>query len=123
MKLNIYKQNYQIVIEYDGSKFVGWQLQKNGKSIQGEIQKVIKQVFGRYFRENITGSGRTDAGVHALGQVAHIYLPSNHPLTSKPPFYIISAFNSFRETLSISQSKGAISKKESLEVKFESFMF
>ena len=53
MKLNIYKQNYQIVIEYDGSKFVGWQLQKNGKSIQGEIQKVIKQVFGIHFRENI----------------------------------------------------------------------
>ena len=46
MKLKIYKQNYQIIIEYDGSKFVGWQIQKNGRSIQGEIQKVIKQVFG-----------------------------------------------------------------------------
>ena len=62
--------NYQIIIEYDGSKFVGWQLQKNGKSIQGEIQKVIKQVFGMHFRENIIGSGRTDAGVHAFGQVS-----------------------------------------------------
>mgnify|MGYP001157178715 FL=1 len=74
MKLNNYKQNYQIIIEYDGSKFVGWQMQKNGKSIQGEIQKVIKKVFGMSFRENIIGSGRTDAGVHALGQSANFYI-------------------------------------------------
>ena len=72
--MNIYKQNYQIIIEYDGSKFVGWQLQKNGKSIQGEIKKSSKQVFGMYFRENITGSGRTDAGVHALGQSANFFI-------------------------------------------------
>ena len=74
MKLNNYKQNYQIIIEYDGSKFVGWQMQKNGKSIQGEIQKAIKKVFGMSFRENIIGSGRTDAGVHALGQSANFYI-------------------------------------------------
>tara|TARA_B100000575_G_C23005384_1_gene579267 strand:+ start:97 stop:870 length:774 start_codon:yes stop_codon:yes gene_type:complete len=74
LKLNNYKQNYQIIIEYDGSKFVGWQMQKNGKSIQGEIQKVIKKVFGMSFRENIIGSGRTDAGVHALGQSANFYI-------------------------------------------------
>ena len=74
MKLSIYKQNYQIIIEYDGSKFVGWQMQKNGRSIQGEIQKVIKQVFGIHFRENIIGSGRTDAGVHALGQSANFFI-------------------------------------------------
>ena len=74
MKLNNYKQNYQIIVEYDGSKFVGWQLQKNGKSIQGEIQKVIKQVFGKHFKNNIIGSGRTDAGVHALGQSANFYI-------------------------------------------------
>ena len=74
MKLSIYKQNYQIIIEYDGSKFVGWQMQKNGRSIQGEIQKVIKQVFGIQFRENIIGSGRTDAGVHAIGQSANFFI-------------------------------------------------
>ena len=62
MKLKIYKQNYQIIVEYDGSKFVGWQMQKNGRSIQAAIQKVIKQVFGMRFKENIIGSGRTDAG-------------------------------------------------------------
>ncbi len=74
MKLKIYKQNYQIIVEYDGSKFVGWQMQKNGRSIQSEIQKVIRLVFGKRFRENITGSGRTDAGVHALGQSANFFI-------------------------------------------------
>ena len=74
MKQNTYKQNYQIIVEYDGSKFVGWQLQKNGKSIQGEIQKAIKLVFGKQFRENIIGSGRTDAGVHALAQSANFFI-------------------------------------------------
>ena len=74
MKRKIYKQNYQIIVEYDGSKFVGWQIQKNGRSIQGEIQKAIKQVFGMHFRENIIGSGRTDAGVHALGQSANFFI-------------------------------------------------
>ena len=74
MKINTHKQNYQIIVEYDGSKFVGWQMQKNGRSIQGEIQKVIKLVFGRHFRDNIIGSGRTDAGVHALGQSANFFI-------------------------------------------------
>ena len=83
MKLNNYKQNYQITIEYDGSKFVGWQMQKNGKSIQGEIQKVIKLVFGIQFRENIIGSGRTDAGVHALGQSANFYIYNGINLNRK----------------------------------------
>ena len=49
-------------------------MQKNGKSIQGEIQKVLKKVFGIHFRENIIGSGRTDAGVHALGQSANFFI-------------------------------------------------
>ena len=74
MKQNTHKQNYQIVVEYDGSKFVGWQIQKNGKSIQGEIQKAIKKVFGIQFKDNLTGSGRTDAGVHALGQSANFFI-------------------------------------------------
>ncbi len=74
MKANIYKKNYQIIVEYDGSKFVGWQMQKNGRSIQGEIQKAIKLVFGKKFKENIIGSGRTDAGVHALGQSANFFI-------------------------------------------------
>ena len=66
----IYK--YQIKIEYDGSKFVGWQYQKNGISIQGILQKVFFQ-FLKY-KIAVNGSGRTDAGVHAIEQSAHIEL-------------------------------------------------
>lgn len=61
--------NFKLVIEYDGSRFHGWQRQPNDPSIQGEIESAIH----RMTRQNITliGSGRTDAGVHALGQVAN----------------------------------------------------
>lgn len=60
---------YKIKIEYDGTPFVGWQRQENGQSVQGCIEKAINNIF----EENITifGAGRTDAGVHAMGQVAH----------------------------------------------------
>ena len=60
---------YQIIIEYDGTNYVGWQKQKNGKSIQETIEKVLKKIFKQ--KVNLKGSGRTDAGVHALGQSAH----------------------------------------------------
>ena len=79
------------MIEYNGSGLVGWQKQDVGISVQGSLEKVAKQIFNYEF--HIQGSGRTDAGVHALGQVANIDLPLNHRLTSKHPFYIISAFN------------------------------
>ena len=62
-------QTYQILIEYDGEKFVGWQKQKNGKSIQGTIQKVLKKILKE--KIIIFGSGRTDSGVHAFEQSAH----------------------------------------------------
>ena len=60
---------YQILIEYVGTKFRGWQIQKKGKTIQGLIQQKISKIL----KEKIVliGSGRTDAGVHALGQSAH----------------------------------------------------
>ena len=60
---------YKIKIEYDGTPCVGWQRQENGQSVQGCIEKAISNIF----KENITifGAGRTDAGVHAMGQVAH----------------------------------------------------
>ena len=85
------KIKYALLLEYDGNGMVGWQKQDTGISVQGSIEKVAKQIFNDDFL--VQGSGRTDAGVHALGQVAHINLPSNHRLTSKNPFYIISAFN------------------------------
>ena len=60
---------YQILIEYVGTKFVGWQAQKNGNSIQDLIEKKLSKVL----KEKITivGSGRTDSGVHAIEQSAH----------------------------------------------------
>ncbi len=63
---------YQIIIEYDGTNFVGWQIQKNGRTIQELIQKTLKKTC----KQNITlyGSGRTDSGVHAIAQSAHFSL-------------------------------------------------
>ena len=60
--------NYLIKIEYEGTNFVGWQSQKNGKSIQDTIEKVLKKILKTKIR--ITGAGRTDAGVHAFSQYA-----------------------------------------------------
>jgi tRNA pseudouridine38-40 synthase len=63
---------YKLTIEYDGTPFVGWQVQDNGPSIAG----TIGEAFGTFAGEQpkISGAGRTDAGVHALGQVAHVEL-------------------------------------------------
>jgi|TARA_B110000196_G_scaffold78638_1_gene67344 tRNA pseudouridine38-40 synthase len=60
---------YKLVIEYDGSPFVGWQRQSNGMSVQGEVERALKELVGMPVR--VFGAGRTDSGVHALGQVAH----------------------------------------------------
>ena len=60
---------YQILIEYVGTNYSGWQIQKKGKTIQGKIQKVIAKILKE--KVNIIGSGRTDSGVHALEQSAH----------------------------------------------------
>ena len=65
------KSNYQILIEYDGTKYNGWQYQKNGSSIQNEIEKVLKKLLKKKIR--VIGSGRTDAGVHAVGQSANFF--------------------------------------------------
>lgn len=63
---------YKILIEYDGRDFVGWQRQDNGFS----VQQAIEEAIGKYSGETVTlfGAGRTDSGVHALGQVAHFDL-------------------------------------------------
>ena len=86
------KSKYALLIEYNGNSLVGWQKQVDRTSVQGSIEDAAKAIFNDDFK--IQGAGRTDAGVHALGQVAHINLPLGHPLTLKHPFYIISAFNS-----------------------------
>ena len=63
---------YKLVIEYDGTPYVGWQVQDNGTSVQGVITDAIAAFTGE--RVTVSGAGRTDAGVHALGQVAHVDL-------------------------------------------------
>jgi tRNA pseudouridine38-40 synthase len=63
---------YKLAIEYDGTPFVGWQVQDNGPSVQGVIANAIAAFTGE--RATVSGAGRTDAGVHALGQVAHVDL-------------------------------------------------
>jgi tRNA pseudouridine38-40 synthase len=63
---------YKLVIEYDGTPFVGWQIQANGASVQGLIADAIQAFAGE--RVALQGAGRTDAGVHAVGQVAHMDL-------------------------------------------------
>ena len=83
---------YALLIEYNGNDLVGWQKQNEGISVQSSLEDAAKNIFNEEFE--IQGSGRTDAGVHALGQIAHINLPKGHRLTSRHPFYIISAFNS-----------------------------
>ncbi|MCB1180663.1 MAG: tRNA pseudouridine(38-40) synthase TruA [Chlamydiia bacterium] len=60
---------YKIEIAYDGTDFSGWQLQPNAISIQGLLEKCAQQILSQHIR--IIGSGRTDAGAHALGQIAH----------------------------------------------------
>lgn len=62
---------YKIIIQYDGSIFNGWQFQKESKTVQGEIENALKKISGYDSRIPVHGSGRTDTGVHAKGQVAH----------------------------------------------------
>jgi tRNA pseudouridine38-40 synthase len=62
-------KNFKLTIEYDGSRYSGWQKQKNDPTIQEEIEKVLKTMTGE--KVILNGSGRTDAGVHALGQAAN----------------------------------------------------
>jgi tRNA pseudouridine38-40 synthase len=64
----------KLVIGYDGRDFAGWQSQKHGNTIQDNLEGAFQRICGR--RLSVTGSGRTDAGVHALGQCAHVDVPA-----------------------------------------------
>lgn len=61
---------YRLAIEYEGTRYRGWQEQKNARSVAGELRRAIEEVVGE--RVELGGAGRTDAGVHALEQIAHL---------------------------------------------------
>jgi tRNA pseudouridine38-40 synthase len=77
---------YRITIEYDGTPFVGWQIQAVGRSVQGCLTEAVKRFTGETV--SVRGAGRTDAGVHARGQVAHIDLARDWD-----PFKVREALN------------------------------
>ena len=70
---------FKLTLEYAGTRYSGWQIQQNARTVQGELARVVRDVSGQKQFE-LYGSGRTDAGVHALAQVAHLDL-----ITSLPP--------------------------------------
>lgn len=67
---------YKLTVEYDGTPYVGWQRQANGRSVQGELERAAAALAGSPVA--VRGAGRTDAGVHASGQVAHLDLPKSY---------------------------------------------
>ncbi|MBS0242035.1 MAG: tRNA pseudouridine(38-40) synthase TruA [Proteobacteria bacterium] len=77
---------YRIIIEYDGTPFVGWQIQADGRSVQGRLTEAVEAFSGE--RVSIRGAGRTDTGVHAKGQVAHFDLARDWE-----PFKVREALN------------------------------
>lgn len=66
---------YALIVQYDGASFHGWQIQKGHGTVQGEIESVIQRIMGT--RRPVVGSGRTDRGVHASGQVASVKVPAS----------------------------------------------
>ncbi|MGA1978879.1 MAG: tRNA pseudouridine(38-40) synthase TruA, partial [Bacteroidales bacterium] len=71
-------ERFRLDIEYEGTRYSGWQMQKGGKSIQGEILDACNDLFENKITD-IFGAGRTDAGVHATGQVAHLDAETDLP--------------------------------------------
>ncbi len=88
--------NYQILIEYDGTKFVGWQYQKNGISVQEILQKKLEKFLHKKIK--IIGSGRTDAGVHANNQSANFLIDKK--IEDKKTF--LNSINFFLKKYSVS---------------------
>ncbi len=86
---------YKLTIEYDGSGFVGWQRQDNGLGVQEALEKAVSGFCGE--ETLVYGAGRTDTGVHALGQVAHVDLKSAHRADT-----VRDALNAHLKPLSVS---------------------
>ncbi len=75
-------QTFKLTLEYDGSRFHGWQDQNNARTVQGELKLAAEALFRTEFE--IQGAGRTDAGVHAIGQVAHLRFHDKRQKFSAP---------------------------------------
>ena len=80
---------WKLEIEYEGTRYRGWQIQHNAKTVQGELMNVARELFAE--RVEIGGSGRTDAGVHAINQIAH--LKTANLQTNLTPRQIQHGFN------------------------------
>jgi tRNA pseudouridine38-40 synthase len=72
---------WKLTLEYDGTRYSGWQDQKNARTVMGELRKAAEDYFGPGLE--MQGAGRTDAGVHARAQVMHLRVPSRPPRTSE----------------------------------------
>jgi tRNA pseudouridine38-40 synthase len=84
---DFFMRTFKLTIEYDGTDFSGWQVQGKGeRTIQGEVEAVLSKIFKKHVV--VIGSGRTDSGVHARGQVAHFRV-----VTDMPDWEIQRAFN------------------------------
>ena len=115
------KINYLIKIEYDGTNFVGWQFQKNGKSVQEIVENALEKFFS--IKVKITGAGRTDKGVHAMCQCANFL--TKYKIKNKKKF--LSSINFFlrNHLVSITDLKqkkktlapGFLQKKEHICIK------
>ncbi len=73
-------QNIKLILEFDGTEFAGWQIQPEQRTVQDEIEKALLQLCGESIR--ITGAGRTDSGVHALGMVANFKTTKRLPMSA-----------------------------------------
>ncbi len=87
-------KNLKLTIEYDGTDFAGWQIQPSERTVQGEMEKVLTTILGK--KTELVGSGRTDSGVHAFGQVANFVIEEEvdlpkllHSLNSMLPTDIV----------------------------------
>lgn len=100
-------RNIRLVIRYDGTCYSGWQFQKNAETVQGRIESALKRITGR--KVKLTGSGRTDSGVHAVGQVANFKTHSK------------LALNKIRDALNSALAEDIlIVSAESVSLKFDS---
>ena len=99
-------QRYKITIEYDGTDYVGWQAQDNGPSVQDALEHAIFAFSGETLR--LIAAGRTDAGVHALGQVAHFDLKKK-----MEPYKVMAAINAH-----LKGARVAVLKAEAVDPEF-----